>query len=73
MYVQDKNKDNDGGNGNIKEDGSVVTVRHPQLSSFFKVFVNIAQKTNYNSMHFHYFFMHIHYFACNGSICIDKI
>ena len=55
MYVQNENKDNDGGTGNIKEDVSVVTVRHPQSYSFVKVFVNIVQITKYNSMDFYCF------------------
>ena len=53
MYVQDESNDNDSGNGNIKENESVVTVRHPQSYSFVKAFVNIVQKTNYNSMDFY--------------------
>ena len=33
MYVQDKNKDNDGGNGSIRENESVTTVQNPQSPS----------------------------------------
>ena len=33
MYIQDKNKDNDGGNGSIRENESVTTVQNPQSPS----------------------------------------
>ena len=41
MYVQDENKDNDGGNGNIKN-GSVVTIQHPNHLLSCKLYVNTA-------------------------------
>ena len=44
MYVQDENKDNDGGNGNIKENGSVVTIQHLNHFLLCKLYVNTAQK-----------------------------
>ena len=45
MYVQDENKDNDGGNGNIKENESLVTIQHPNHLLPGKLFVNAAQKS----------------------------
>ena len=44
MYVQDENKNNDGGNGNIKENGSVVTIQHPNYLLSCKLYINTAQK-----------------------------
>ena len=41
VYVQDENKHNDGGNGNIRENGSVVTIQHPNrllLCNLYKLY-----------------------------------
>ena len=45
MYAQDENKDNDGGNGNIKENESLVTIQHTNHILSGKLLVNAAQKS----------------------------
>ncbi len=52
MYVQDENKDNDGGDGNIKENESVVNIQHPNHLLSCKLYVNATQKIKYKSIDF---------------------